>query len=373
MGNLVNYIKKHGNVNFTEKEFSDVDALLLCELVYLNFDTFVPNLEEDKKSVSFLPLLTDKNIDVMCKRILDEFWSKILLKQIRKTTRYKNVKLNYFNNIFLTEEIEQFCALTFEFEDFIFIAFRGTDTTLLGWYEDFNMVLMDEIPAQNSASKYLKSVASKTDKKIIIGGHSKGGNLAVYASLYCEKEIKDRIIKIYDFDGPGFNKNIFDFPEYLEIENRILKITCEEALIGVLLFHSQKMYFVKSRGVGIFQHDLFNWQITKDGEFKFVKHANLQSIVFKRTVHDFLTYTTEEERSRIINVVFSVIMEKPESTLFDVILRPIRYSFGINKRYRKLPKEDKKLLKTSLNNYIKTYNKNLIMALKRRYSFKNIK
>ena len=235
------------------------------------------------------------------------------------------------------------------------------------------MLLMDEIPAQNSASKYLKTVASKTNKKIIVGGHSKGGNLAVYSSLYCEKDIKDRIIQIYDFDGPGFNKNIFELPEYFEIENKIIKITCEEALIGVLLFHSEKMLFVKARGISIFQHDLFNWRIKKDGEFKFVKQANLQSIVFKRTVQDFIDSTSEEDRHRMINVIFSVIMETKESTLFDVVLRPIRYSFGINKRYRKLSKSDKKLLQKSFTRYIKTYNKNLVAALKRRYSFKNFK
>ena len=373
MGNLVDYVKRYGNISFEDKPFNDVDALLLSELVYLNFDNYVPSLEENKKSIYFYKLLSNENIDVMCNKIIDEFWCKVLLKELRKTKRIEKIKLNYFNNIFLTKEIEQFCAITFEFDDYIYIAFRGTDSTLIGWYEDFNMLLMDEIPAQNRASKYLKEVASKTDKKIIIGGHSKGGNLAVYASLYSDDEIKDRIIKIYDFDGPGFNKNIFNLPEYLKIENKITKITCEEAIIGVLLYHSEKMLFVKSRGISIFQHDLFNWQIKKDGEFKFVKHANLQSIVLKRTTQQFIDSTSEEHRHKIINLIFGIIMETPESTLFDVVLKPIKYSFGISKRYRKLPKEDKKILKKSLNRYIKTYNKNMVLAIKRRLKFKKFK
>lgn len=373
MGNLVDYVKRYGNVSFKEKEFHDVDALLLSELVYLNLDDYIPSIEANKNSVSLIKLLSEYNINKMCKRILDEFWCRILLKELRKTTRYKGLKMNYFQNIFLTDEIEQFCAVTFEFENFIYISFRGTDTTLIGWYEDFNMLLMDEIPAQNRASKYLKEVASKTKKRIVVGGHSKGGNLAVYASLYCDEAIKKRIVKIYDFDGPGFNKYIFDMPEYLEIENKIVKMTCEEALIGVLLYHSEKMLFVKSRGISIFQHDLFNWQINKDGEFRFVKQANLQSIVFKRTVADFIKSTSEEDRQRTIDLIFSIIMEKPESTLFDVVFRPFSYARGITKRYKKLPKDDKKLLKTSLNRYIKTYNKNLVYALKRRLKFKKFK
>ena len=216
MGNMVNYVRKFGNTSFKEKPFNNVDALILSELVYLNYDNIIPSLEENKTSVKLLPVLTDNNIKKMCKRTIDEFWCRILLKEMRTKTRYKNVKLNYYQNIFLTDKIEQFCAVTFEFNSFIYVAFRGTDATLLGWYEDFNMLLMDEIPAQNSASKYLKEVASRTSKKIIVGGHSKGGNLAVYASLYCDEKIKKRIKVIYDFDGPGFNKNIFEMPEYIE-------------------------------------------------------------------------------------------------------------------------------------------------------------
>ena len=258
MGNMVNYVKKFGDLSFKEKAFNDVDALILSELVYLNFDNFIPTLEDNKESIKLIPLLTEYNIKKMCKRTIDEFWCRILLRELKIKRRFKNIKINYYQNIFLTDKIEQFCAVTFEFNNFIYVAFRGTDATLLGWYEDFNMLLMDEVPAQNSASKYLKEVASRTTKKIIVGGHSKGGNLAVYASLYCDKSIKDRIIKIYDFDGPGFNKNIFEMNEYKEIENRIFKVTCEEALIGVLMFHSEKMLFVKSRGISIFQHDLFS-------------------------------------------------------------------------------------------------------------------
>ena len=373
MGNMVTYVKKFGNLTFKEKEFNDVDALILSELVYLNFDNIVPGLKEEKQSVYLIPLLTEDNINKMCYKTLDEFWCKILLKNIKNSLRFKEMKINYYENIFLTKEIEQFCAVTFEFDDFVYISFRGTDATLLGWYEDFNMILMDEIPAQNSASKYLKEVSSRTNKKIIVGGHSKGGNLSVYASLYCDDKIKERIMKIYDFDGPGFNKYIFDMKEYLEIEDKIIKMTCEEALIGVLMFHSEKMLFVKARGISIFQHDLFNWKIKRNGELKFVKQANIQSLVFKRTVQDFIDLTSEEDRKRIVDSIFSVIMEKPESTLFDVVLRPFRYSRGISKRYRKLRKEDKKLLQKSLLEYTKLYNKNLVRVLKLRLNFKKLK
>lgn len=373
MGNIVNYVKKFGHLSFKDKPFNDVDALILSELVYLNFDDFIPSLDDDKKSVRLIPLLTDYNINKMCKKTLDDFWCRILLKEIRHSNRYKNLKLNYFQNLFLTDQIEQFCAVTYEINNIIYVAFRGTDASLLGWYEDFNMLLMDAIPSQNSASRYLKEVAKRNNKKIIVGGHSKGGNLAVYASLYCEKKIKDRIINIYDFDGPGFNKNIFTMQEYKDIEYRIIKMTVEESLIGVLMFHRERMLFVKSRGISIFQHDIFNWKIKKNGEFKFVKNANLQSLVFKKAVDEFINSTSEKDRELIINLVFKVIMENKESTLFDVVSRPFRYSLGISKRYRKLEKGEKKLLKNGLKRYIRIYNKTLVNILKRRLSFKHIK
>ena len=373
MGNMMTYVKKFGDEDFNSKPFNDVDALILSELVYLHLDDFVPSLEGNKSNVDFIPLLSEKNIKKMCEKTIDEFWCRHLLKEIKIRKRYQNMKLNYFESIFLTDKIEQFCAVTFELNEFIYIAFRGTDISLLGWYEDFNMLLMDAIPSQNSASLYLSRVAELSTKPIIIGGHSKGGNLAVYASLYADQSIKDRIIKIYDFDGPGFNKNIFVLNEYKMIENKIVKMTCEDALIGILLYHSEKMLFVKSRGISIFQHDLFNWKINKYGELKFVKNLSFQSRVFKRTVQEFIDSTSESDRERIVNLIFKVIMETPESTIFDVVFKPFRYSRGIGKRYRALEKEDKKLLKSSLKKYAKMYNKNFIKNLKRKGNFKRIK
>lgn len=373
MGNMINYVKKFGDKDFNEKPFNDIDALILSELVYLHLDDFIPSINDNKDSVLLMPLLSTENIHKMCKKIIDEFWCRHLLKEMRIRKRFKDLKLNYFENIFLTDKIEQFCAVTYEFNDFIYVAFRGTDISLLGWYEDFNMLLMDAIPSQNSASLYLNKIAELTSKPIIVGGHSKGGNLAVYASLYASQDIKNRIIKIYDFDGPGFNKNIFVLDDYKEIEQRIIKMTCEDALIGILLYHSEKMLFVKSRGISIFQHDLFNWKINKFGEFKFVKRASFQSRVFKRTVAEFIDSTSEIDREKIVNLIFHVIMEHPESTIFDVVFRPFRYSRGIHKRYRALQKEEKKLLKTSLRRYTKMYQKNLVYNLKRRLNFKKTK
>lgn len=370
MRNLFYYIKKFGLKSFAEFSFNEVDSLILSQLSYLNLKEFIPALSEKKDPVSLQELLTDDVIHKLCYETLDEKRNKKLLRKLIKTTRYEQLLMNFYEEHFNVDKIEQFCAVTFVFSDFLYLAYRGTDLSLLGWKENFTMSFLDVIPSQEDASLYLERVGKLIEQNFYVGGHSKGGNLAVYAALYATKAIQDRIIKIYDHDGPGFQTDIFTDSRIQSIEHKIEKTSCREAMVGILLHHSEKIKFVNSRSFSILQHDPYNWEVTKNGAFKLVRQANLISHTFEKTVNDFVEMTSMEDKKLFFDVLFKIAMEHPHTTLIDIKRHPFRYSFGVRKRFLQLSFEEQKLFKKLLKRYRQLWRHNFKLYLKRKIHFK---
>ncbi|MDE6047154.1 MAG: DUF2974 domain-containing protein, partial [Anaeroplasmataceae bacterium] len=184
MKNILYYVKQFGNCSFEDFPFNEVDGLILSQISYMNLDSVLPTIDDTMEDVSLLEVLDEAHLKIACENTLDRKKNYKLIKLLQKTTRYEGLCMNYFSNQFNVEEVEQFCAMTFLFKDFMFIAYRGTDITLLGWKENLNMSYLDIIPSQKEATRYLERVAGKRELPIYLGGHSKGGNLAVYAA-YC--------------------------------------------------------------------------------------------------------------------------------------------------------------------------------------------
>lgn len=351
MKNILYYVKRFGNQSFSDFPFNEVDGLILSQISYMNLDTFIPSIDDTMEDVSLLQCLDEANLEIARKDTLDYKRNKKLIHALQKSTRYQGLRANYFSNQFSVEHVEQFCAMTFIFDEFMFVAYRGTDITLLGWKENFNMSYLDVIPSQEEAYKYFDRVANKRELPIYLGGHSKGGNLAICAALNCSKENQKRILHIFDYDGPGFQKDIFHTEEIKLIKNRITKYTCREAMVGILLHHNEEMIFVKSKGLNIFQHDPYNWLITKEGKFRLVKNSNIFSKTFEKTVGDFIESTSVENRKRFLEILFQVSMEHSYSTVLDWIRHPVRSIKGMKKRYKNLTQRKRVFFKMMIKKY----------------------
>lgn len=370
MRNLFYYLKKFAFKSFDEFSFNEVDSLILSQLSYLNLKEFVPAISDQKEPVALKEMLSEDVIKKLCDETLDEKRNKKLLRLIQKTSRYEQLKMNFYEEHFNVDKIEQFCAVSFIFSNFSYIAYRGTDLSLLGWKENFTMAFLDVIPSQEDASLYLERVGKNSTEDFYVGGHSKGGNLAVYAALYATKPIQERIIKIYDHDGPGFQTDLFSNSKMKELESKIEKTSCREAMVGILLHHSEKIKFVNSRSFGILQHDPYNWEVTKSGAFKLVRQANLISHAFEKTVNDFVEITSLEDKKIFFDVLFKIAMEHPHTTLIDIKRHPIRYSFGVRKRFLQLSIEEQRLFKKLLKRYRQLWRHNFKLYLKRKIHFK---
>lgn len=306
--NIINYIKKEGHVTFEEAPFCEVDALIIAQLSYLIYDGLVPELGKDEPFLSFSELNNPDAIKSICQNTLEPSKNQLLLKELFKSERFKDLKINYYVSITSLENETQFSAMTFALRDIALVTYRGTDVSIVGWKEDFNMAFLDETPGQKSSVEYLNTVGPLLNcfKDMYLLGHSKGGNLSVNAAVFCEQTIQDRITKIYDLDGPGFRKNIFDLPQFKNIEAKIDKLVPYDTCIGIVLNDYKSYRVIKSRGVGgVLQHDPFAW-VVKGNNFIYLPSTSKASQSLDQAFYQWLETLSNQERKDLVEGIYDL-------------------------------------------------------------------
>ncbi len=319
MSNIIEYTLMNAHKDFTKLPFSKVDGLIFAQLAYLDFDTFVPDKQLFTRGITFSRICEQEDFDNLFPLERTAVKNLLLFNSMAYSKRYSKVRINYHENIFDSEKEVQFSATTFILPDGnACVSFRGTDSTITGWRENFNMLYNDTVPAQIFAVKYLNNVARKIRGNITVVGHSKGGNLAIYASVMCSAKTKAKIVEVQSFDSPGFTEDFVTSPDYLETESKILKFVPEESMIGMLLNDTASYRIVKSDGEGIHQHDPFLW-LVEDNDFvtgeKIHTKAKFVNSTFKEWVGNF----TPEQRELFVDAMFDIVeatnVQKSESFL----------------------------------------------------------
>lgn len=320
MADMFDYLKWRGDILFTQLPPNPVDALIFSTLSYVSFDGIVPSdvngwisLEEFVESFLSQEDYTGK---IRVKSDLK------LLKAVAESERFKNVGLSNYRNILLDAEETQFSAITFFLENgSAFLAFRGTDFTLTGWKEDFNMTFQESIPSQRLALQYVEEFCSLICAPIYLGGHSKGGNLAVYAAAKCEEEIQEKIIAVYNQDGPGFTSNLMGNPGYQAMVPKIHTYIPQSSLIGMLLEHEEPYIIIKSKQLGgAMQHEPYTWEVLGK-DFILMEEVTADSRFLNRTIKNWLAGMTNEERDVFFDTVFE-LLAAGDAELTNEIIRP---------------------------------------------------
>jgi pimeloyl-ACP methyl ester carboxylesterase len=327
------------SAKLTIGSFRDVDALVLAQLSYLDYTSF--------KNGTRLEFMAHNAASAASASHSKEKNEELLLCA-SKSLRYQRLKVvRHIAETNLLFEM-QFSATTFIVNrNLIAVAFRGTDNTINGWKEDFNMVFIDEIPAQTKAVNYLKSIASKYRfARIIVLGHSKGGNLAYYAATKQAPKVKKRIASVYNLDGPDFRDCITSSAEYKEMLPKLIKIVPEESIIGMILQMNAYYYIVKSDGTLFAQHSLFNWHIDSEtGDLVHEMALSPASKKIKNAIYAWLNGFSVADRQIIIDSFFDMLLASNCTTLTefrDNLKANIKLMYG---EYRESESETKKLLR----------------------------
>ena len=324
MGTVYDYLTWRGDLSFRAAPFCEVDSLILSMFAYLDMQEIVPAPGDDGEisvwaaSKAFLERYPDPKKTKMGVLIPKDIVK--MMKAMRSTKRFGTLKMSGFVNIIDPETELQFSAVTFQLNDgTAVVTYRGTDDTLVGWKEDMNMCFLPVVPAQLKAVEYLKTVSQKHEKQLILTGHSKGGNLAVYAAVHSDAAIREHITAVYSNDGPGFGKNILDDPDYQEMRPRICNLVPQSSVVGMLLEHDENFTVVKSRQKsGLLQHNGLSWEILGNS-FVHLKDVTPDSRKLDRTVNQWIRDMTPEQREEFAEAVYQLFSVDGAQTLTDLV------------------------------------------------------
>ncbi len=334
MANLIDYIDWRGDLTFEQSRFNEVDNVLFVFFSFLDMRGIV----SDTPGVDGITLrdATEKYFE----RIEDEKFSfgaiiptkdiHTMAKKMAASVRFGGAVLSGFTDRIDLEAEEQFAGYTAKLEDgSSFVSFRGTDDTLVGWKEDMNMSFSSETAAQKSAVAYIAKVAENLDGPIRIGGHSKGGNLAVYSAAQSPRAIRQRIYRVYNNDGPGFTKDFIASEGYMDIRSRIVKLVPQDSVVGMMLYNDRNYTVVKSEKTGIDQHNSFLWQVLGK-RFVRVRRLSKKTVILNNTLNKWLEDKDMDTRRELCGAVYEIMTAANAKTLTDfsrdklLLIRSIR-------------------------------------------------
>lgn len=358
-GNIIDYVRTRTG-SFDERPFNDVDALVLASLAYQTMPDVVPTLADwerrygtttarwrtlmsDPKTALRHPLnslralrqpdfpattLADAAADLHPQDfdhnagytgLADPKLTEALFAAMARNPRFSSIHVGAVDERFSREHQTQFAAMTLLLPDgTLVVSFRGTDTSFVGWKEDFNMAFQYPVPAQQLAADYVTRVARLWQGDLVLLGHSKGGNLAVYAALQAGDDVLPRIRRVYSLDGPGFPADVVAGDRYRAVADRIVKIIPDSSIVGMILDSPEHCVVVKSNEYGPMQHLAFSWQVDRD-RFVTVPEVSVTSREFKRSLDRMLNEMTPEQLERVVDAMFKVLAASDEHGLIGLM------------------------------------------------------
>ena len=361
---LLDYLQWRNDVPLSVSPFNEVDNVIFSYLSYIDFR----DLREDWNGFFDLKELFQ---DFCEKHSLEEIQSAgqfterapLLLQKMMEGARFQDTKVGYYVKDFDKDTVKQFAALCFLLPDGTnYVSFRGTDETITGWREDFLMSCKSETAGSKEAVSYFNKVAKALEGKFILGGHSKGGNFAMYAAAFCEPEHKERIMQVYNNDGPGFREEVIQSPEFQELLPKIITIAPQSSIIGQLLSNPAKQHVIHSTAKGILQHDAMTWEAEKDTLVS--SELDELSEYTKTTLGSWLESMDDETRESLCTTAFSLIESTKSETFIEFSGNLMKNMEIIWKEMGKLPEDKKKEIMDALANLMESSKKSALQHMK---------
>ncbi|MBP1743075.1 MAG: hypothetical protein H6Q58_53 [Firmicutes bacterium] len=366
MANIFDYLEWRGDLSFAQDRFNEVDNLILSVLAYVDYEGLVSETAGGPGTPLSKAADYYKTHEFKSPAFYDNpFFNEIpsLLQKAAESARFGSVELSGYVNQIDHENSKQFSALVFAISTGLqYIAFRGTDDTIAGWKEDFEMSFMEEVPAQKQAAEYLAAAAPQLEGRFFLGGHSKGGNLAVYAATHCSAVIRDRIEGVFNNDGPGFRTDVIQSEVYQSLLDRINTYVPKSSVVGILMEHGEEYKVVGSSGIGIMQHNALNWEV-KGPSFVYENELTRNSRNLDRALRSLMSNLSIENKSYFVDAFFEIIQATGAHTLSELTREKLNSIDTMVKTYKNMDPSQQEMLKGTIETYIrerqKVFRKNI--------------
>ena len=365
MDNLFDYLKWRSDLSFSKCRVNELDMALFSQIILIPYSLHIKmpmSKTEDSITIKELSQLVEYNKENFVKKmglinppqILD------ILIEMGKSHRFQDLVIsNYESDICTNREI-QFTTFCIDLDEHTrVIVYSGTDDTIIGWKEDFNMMFTFPTPAQETALKYLKRYSE--DKEVYIVGHSKGGNLAMYSTLNVKQEIFDKIKKVYCFDAPGISVDIDNTEDEMNRFKKIYGYVPQTSIIGRLFNHYEKERVVSSTNLGLYQHDLFSWEVCVN-KFKRIDKRDKDSEHIENKISKMLATMSPVMKEEFVEIGYGLFMRTKAETLTDLNNRKSQ----VVKQYMNIKKEERKVLETVMSELLldKVFLRNIYYVIK---------
>lgn len=336
---MLNYLRDYGAIRFADRGLNDVDRLVFAQLVYLNFDASLRDvpLAEALAAVDF------GGGELSEVRFGFQHRDDKELCRLAACARYADIRLMDCTRSFDSVRERQFAAMTLKLPDgAVMVVFRGTDNTLAGWKEDFNLAFLDEIPSQAMACAYVDEVA-RDAAAVELCGHSKGGNLAFYAAIHCNEGIQARIRDAVSFDGPGLSRLVIESEGFVRIKNRLRLRIPQASLVGLLFHQPEDVRVVECRGLSLLQHYPYFWK-AEGMDLKYARQLSPAGRKLGQSVCGTIEKLPGEVRERLVETIYEIVSTTGAETLNDLVNVWVSSTPAVLKRLRQMDRSFYRML-----------------------------
>ena len=362
MANIFDYLAWRGDLDFKTSPFNPVDNIIISQLSYLTLDDIVPGPgEKDGISIELAIRVYNEKLNSPEGIKLTSFFKNDpqLIKTLAYSKRFGSCQLfGFVNHVDTNREIQFAAVSNYSSDGFCNIAFRGTDNSIIGWKENLDMSFKEAIPSQLEAMDYLDKIASMTKGPIRIFGHSKGGNLAIYAASHCNHKTQERITDVFSNDAPGFHEKLFSHAGFAAIKNRIRSYVPQASVIGMFLKHGYENKIIKSSQKGLMQHDLYSWE-TSYNDLVYSDKTTISSIYVNKTLREWIDSIDTVHREQVIDAMYHVLSVADVTSIYDLEASWFPTAWRIIKSLNNVDMQTKKMLRQLLAKLLRSAGRNI--------------
>lgn len=350
MAHLIDYLEKVENLTFDQEPLNILDKVCINEIGYLTYEKWL-TASDLKKSINLHDFAEGKELNPDYSFMVTKERVE-LAEAIVRSRRFASLSLSNYRSVLDKEVEKQFAAMIFSLSelDYHQLVFRGTDDSVIGWKEDFQLTYSREIPAHRSAMTFLEDHLPNLSGRITVSGHSKGGNLALYSAVQSSTALREKIAELLLLDSPGLMKSLLEKPSYQELKAKMIVIRPQDSVVGVMLYWDRPAQLVAAEGIGFAQHNALTWEVDlTTNDFVYEDQPTELSQRLEETFQEWIEALPSQELKQVCDLVFDTILDSGIESLDDIGIQALPQIGQMLQGFGNLSDKQKNVLQDGFN------------------------
>lgn len=350
MAHLIDYLEKVENLTFDQEPLNILDKVCINEIGYLTYEKWL-TASDLKKPINLHDFAEGKELNPDYSFMVTKERVELAEAMVR-SRRFASLSLSNYRSVLDKEVEKQFAAMIFSLPelDYHQLVFRGTDDSVIGWKEDFQLTYSREIPAHRSAMTFLEDHLPNLSGRITVSGHSKGGNLALYSAVQSSTALREKIAELLLLDSPGLMKSLLEKPSYQELKSKMAVIRPQDSVVGVMLYWDRPAQLVAAEGIGFAQHNALTWEVDLvANDFVYEDQPTELSQRLEETFQEWIETLPNQELKQVCDLVFDTILDSGIESLDDIGIQALPQIGQMLQEFGNLSDKQKKVLQDGFN------------------------